>query len=41
MGTKGTLIMTRELEAYLFNEGEGSDQIRELKFRANRLGSSR
>lgn len=24
MGTKGTLIMTRELEAYLFNEGESS-----------------
>jgi len=23
MGTKGTLIMTRELEAYLFHEGEG------------------
>jgi predicted dehydrogenase len=24
MGTKGTLIMTRELEAYLFSEGEGA-----------------
>ena len=24
MGTKGTLIMTRELEAYLFNEGESA-----------------
>ncbi len=24
MGTKGTLIMTRELEAYLFNEGENA-----------------
>ena len=24
MGTKGTLIMTRELEAYLFNEGEAA-----------------
>lgn len=24
MGTKGTLIMTRELEAYLFHEGEGA-----------------
>ena len=24
MGTKGTLIMARELEAYLFNEGEGA-----------------
>jgi predicted dehydrogenase len=24
MGTKGTLILTRELEAYLFNEGESS-----------------
>jgi hypothetical protein len=23
MGTKGTLIMTRELDAYLFHEGEG------------------
>ncbi len=28
MGTKGTLIMTRELEAYLFNEGEGSSTTR-------------
>ncbi|HKE60617.1 MAG TPA: Gfo/Idh/MocA family oxidoreductase [Pyrinomonadaceae bacterium] len=25
MGTKGTLIMTRELEAYLFNEGDGGN----------------
>jgi predicted dehydrogenase len=25
MGTKGTLIMTRELEAYLFNEGENAN----------------
>jgi hypothetical protein len=24
MGTKGTLIMTRELDAYLFHEGEGA-----------------
>ena len=24
MGTKGTLILTREVDAYLFNEGEGS-----------------
>jgi hypothetical protein len=28
MGTKGTLIMTRELDAYLFNEGEGGSQTR-------------
>lgn len=28
MGTKGTLIMTRELEAYLFNEGEGASTTR-------------
>lgn len=28
MGTKGTLIMTRELEAYLFNEGEGGATTR-------------
>ena len=28
MGTKGTLIMTRELEAYLFNEGEGASPTR-------------
>lgn len=28
MGTKGTLIMTRELEAYLFNEGEAPSQTR-------------
>lgn len=28
MGTKGTLIMTRELEAYLFNEGEAGAQTR-------------
>lgn len=28
MGTKGTLIMTRELEAYLFNEGEGAATTR-------------
>ncbi|HET8782835.1 MAG TPA: hypothetical protein VFM63_10490, partial [Pyrinomonadaceae bacterium] len=25
LGTKGTLIMTRELEAYLFNEGENAN----------------
>ena len=28
MGTKGTLIMTRELDAYLFNEGEGGSQTK-------------
>lgn len=28
MGTKGTLIMTRELEAYLFNEGEAGSTTR-------------
>lgn len=28
MGTKGTLIMTRELDAFLFNEGEGGTQTR-------------
>ncbi|MCM3871656.1 MAG: Gfo/Idh/MocA family oxidoreductase [Pyrinomonadaceae bacterium] len=28
MGTKGTLIMTRELEAYLFHEGEGGSTTR-------------
>jgi predicted dehydrogenase len=28
MGTKGTLIMTRELDAFLFNEGEGGSQTR-------------
>lgn len=28
MGTQGTLIMTRELEAYLFKEGEGATSTR-------------
>jgi predicted dehydrogenase len=28
MGTKATLIMTRELDAYLFNEGEGGSATR-------------
>jgi predicted dehydrogenase len=28
MGTKGTLILTRELEAYLFNEGDGGSTTR-------------
>ena len=28
MGTKGTLVMTRELEAYLFNEGEADSKLK-------------